>query len=721
MTEMLRSSNEPGLAKVRLRSEITHSLRECSGTPFVMVHDPIHGHFYRLGINEWRLARLFDGQRTLRQVVAVADAELGGEGTSPADVVKLAHWLTQNKLAETLEGSLQSDDPANNAATSWEQPLQQTARLAAWNPLFLKFSLPDPQPLLNAVFPYTSWLFGPLSILVWLGVCVFGCYSVLGQWSQFTSSLHDIFSPDQWLQLLIVWLVLKLFHELGHAVCCMRLGGRVTRWGLMFIMFSPIAWVDVTSAWSFRSKWHRMAVSAAGMYVEFLLAAIAGIVWANTSSPWVATLSRNVVISASLTTLLFNLNCLMRFDGYFILADLIDIQNLYASGQQYLQFVQRRYLLGMRGTPLKFTGAKLRFVQAYGIAALIWRLVFYVGIVIVAAQFFDGAGLVLAVFSGIVWFGLPLAKLCLTLFVSSQAERPNRLRFTAVCSALIVLIAAGLCLPWPGSTRAHGYVEYAPLRTLRADRGGFVRQVNVCAGDQVSAGQVLAQLENKELIRELADLDLQIRIQEIQQRVLHRDDELAGYEAAEERVESLRKQRKQLAEQVESLTVRSPIAGTVLSEDIDSMLGRYLGSGKEILSVGAAEKEIRVCIPQQEVELFREATQQPVQLAIRGHHLPSEEATFSHVTPRATRRILYPALAATAGGPLPVQAATDSEGEEQMLVEASFEGVVNVPATLAGELRVGEICCVSLGRGRRRVYEELWTLGRAYFARKSQG
>ncbi len=721
--ETHRSEHQPSLAKVKLRKEVTHSLRSCDGEPFLLVHDPIRSQFYRLGVIDWRLASLFDGERTLRQVVAEADSVIGKDKAPPADVSRLAGWLVQTGLAEIVEGSLTGKPQTVAPGQSWAKPLQQTAKLGAWNPLFLKFSLPNPQPILQAIYPLTSWMFSSSFFLIWLSVCVFGCYSVFTQWTRFHSSLFDVFSSGQWLQLLVVWLVLKVLHELGHAVCCMRYGGRVTRWGLMFIMFSPIAWVDVTAAWSFRSKWQRAAVSAAGMYIEFFLAAIAAIVWANTTNPVVATVARNVVISASFTTLLFNLNFLMRFDGYFILTDLLDIQNLYESGQRYLQYFKRRHLFGMRATPMKFTGWKLHFIRLYAFGAMIWRLVFYVGIVIVAAHLFHGAGLVLAVFSGLLWFGVPFVRMCLMFATGgSDADPVSRVRFATVSLASCLLFGGAMCLPWPGSTRAHGYVEYSPLHDLRVDRPGFVRKVHVSPGDVVAKDQVLLTMENPELVRELADLELQLRIQNVQRRVTHNDDDLASYSAAGNKVESLEEQRDQLASQIESLTVRAPIAGTVIANELDSLVGKFMTSGSDLLSVGSTgTKEVRLSIPQKEIETFRGSINAPVQLSIKGHRLRDRSATFSRVTPRATRRVLHPALAATSGGPLAVQPSADGEeGDSQVLVEASFEGIVAVPESLSDELHAGEICSISLGRGHRRVYEKLWRYGCEFFDRKSQ-
>lgn len=720
----LRSENDPSLAKLQLRSELSHSLRTANAKPYMLLQDPLQSQFYRMGINEWDIAKLFDGRRTLRQVVKDAAVTLGEEKAGAAEVQRLAHWLLQNELAECVEGSLRVEQPEQNisSGSSWHEPLNKTAQLGKWNPLFLKVSLPNPAPILKYLSPMFGWLFSKYFVAVWLLVCMAGCVSVSQKWSQFSSSLGDVFATENWFYLLTVWIVLKVLHETGHAIACMRYGGHVTRCGLMFILFSPIAWVDVTSSWSFRSKWQRIAVSTAGMYVEFLIAAIAAIIWSRTEDPLVATLTRNVVLSASITTLLFNLNFLMRFDGYYILSDLFDIQNLYAAGQQYIQYWQRRYLLGMTATRPAFSVGKLALVRAYGIAALIWRVTFCLGILLVAARLFHGAGVVLAIFSGVIWFAVPLLRFMLILWKGVGNEQPNRQRFALIGGSALAFAVICMLLPWPGRTTAHGVVDFSPLRTVRADSPGFVARISVVGGQQVQAGDVLLELRNEMLRRELADIELQIESQTIARRVVHRDNEMAEYESIGKKLDSLHEQRLHLMFKVSSLTVRAPISGTVIAHDLESVLGKYVSSGTELLAVGSTgEKEVRISIQQQDIDSFRDPKNSEVRLNIQGHSITSNSARLTRLHPRATRRVLHSCLSATNGGPLAVQQNLDDDesSSDVLLVEPHFEGVVSIPSKLSTVLRAGEVCRVSVGRGHQRVYEKLWSFTRSYIDRKT--
>ena len=135
----LRSENDPGLAKLKLRTELTHSLRTANSKPYMLLQDLLQSQFYRMGIDEWNIAKLFDGQRTLRQVAKDAAASLGEEKAAPTEIYRLAHWLVQNELVECVEGALNTEQPTQSTATSggWHEPLNRTAQLGKWNPLFL--------------------------------------------------------------------------------------------------------------------------------------------------------------------------------------------------------------------------------------------------------------------------------------------------------------------------------------------------------------------------------------------------------------------------------------------------------------------------------------------------------------------------------------------------------------------------------------------------------
>ena len=374
-----------------------------------------------------------------------------------------------------------------NIAKSWTKNL---------NPFWLKLPFGNPNSLLDKLQPWFGWIHSWPAILMSLTVWVVALTTLLTSWGQFTTSSRTIFAPENWLSLSLAWVLLKVVHELAHALACKRHGGEVRETGLIFILLAPIAFVDVTSSLRFRSKWQRIQVAAAGMYVEITVASIALLAWTQADSEIVRHILYNVVVMASLTTLLFNANPLMRFDGYYILSDLTEIQNLYTRGGDFVKRFSKRVFLGMSSPKLQESGMRGQFVRGYGFAAFFWRLLVCAGLLIAASALFEGFGIVLAVLGVCMWTIRPLIGLG-KLLLQLAHTNPIQLVRAGVATSIACAVAAGFLLwtPWPAGRTAPGYVEYEDFAVLRADSSGFVKQIHVKDGQQVSEGAVLVEGE----------------------------------------------------------------------------------------------------------------------------------------------------------------------------------------------------------------------------------
>jgi putative peptide zinc metalloprotease protein len=419
---------------------------------------------------------------------------------------------------------------------------------------------------------------------------------------------------------------------------------------------------------------------------------------------------------ASLTTLLFNANPLMRFDGYYIFTDLIEIQNLYGSGQQYLRYFFRRYFFGMAASLPDRPGVKRLTIKAYAWASLFWRVMVCVSLAIVASTLFHGAGLVLTAMAAITWFGLPVWRLVRYLVRGDAHGRPSLVRFCLMSTATSAVIIGLLCLPWPGGATAPGIVEYAPLEIIRTTSAGFVQQVPVRPGQPVRQGQVLAVLENDELLRELEELKLSIAQSVIKSRIFHRNRELAQYQVEHENRLSLLKKKAQLEDQVAEMTMRAPRAGRVIGRDLDILVGTYVEPGTMLMAIGVEEnKEIRLSISEERIETFQKSVGRYPHLRIRGRSEPVRQGRLEKIGPRASAKVEHPALGAPAGGPLAVRQVARNQAEprddadlETEFVSPRFTGVVQLPLDVSLSLRAGELA-------RARLMDRNDTVGRRVF------
>ena len=521
---------------------------------------------------------------------------------------------------------------------------------------------------------------------------------------RFHSRLERDFAPSRWLWLAVCWLVLKVVHEAAHAIVCRKYGGAVHEAGAIFVLFAPLAYVDLTSSWRFRSKWKRIHTAAAGMYVELWVAAIAAIAWVATDPGQVNDLCFNLVVMASLTTIVFNANPLMRFDGYYMLSDLLEIPNLYSEGQQYLQYLGRRYVLGEKVISSLSWSARDVFTRVYGIAAFAWRIIICASLVIAASMLFHGLGILLAVAALGLWVGVPIVRLLKHVGRPDglQRYRRRRLAITIVALGAISFLVLGR-VPWPGVKRAAAVVQYEPLAFVRAASPGFVHAIHVRSGQQVEAGQVIVELRNRQLVAERHDLELAIKLSLIKSRVFKQSEEMHSYQAEMEQLYSLQEKLSEKCEQVEQLTLRAPAAGRVVARELSNRIGRYVKAGEELAAIGdESRKELQIAIAQSDFEPFAQQLGCPINVRLSGGVVLTSQ--LQSVEPRATTKAPQESMYAALGGPLESRA-VDSEqsGQAFELLAPHFTGVVTLSPSTSRNLRVGQRGVVWFGRNQETV------------------
>jgi len=679
---------DPSRVRLKVRADLRAALHHSSGGAYYVVEDPASARFYRIGVREWAFVTLLDGRKTLAEALRDANGQSDTEGLSAADAAQLCRWLLQGQLAVPLAVGSGSPLPLSRAAGCRSHTMI--------NPFFSQFPLGNPDRLLAAAVPWCRPLFSLPCLGLWLVLLATGLHALAAGWGQFTADTAHLLSPVHWPILLVEWLLLKLLHETAHAIACKHYGGEVSRAGLAFRLFSPLPYVDVTSCWRMRSKWQRIVISAAGMYAELAVAALAALVWSATRPGAVHVLAHNVVLAAGLTTLLFNLNPLMRFDGYYMLCDGLGITNLYARGQAYVHYLGRRYLLGMKAELPRHTGV---FVKVYGVLALVWRVSVLTTLAMLAAVMFHGLGVILSAAGILLWLGPPFRRLAMLVWKGDRGQRPHW-RSVGVRMAVLGTAAAALAaMPWPGAISAPAIVEYAPLTVVRVDSPGFLQELRVKAGDEVRAGQILAVLDNDDSQATLEDLKLQIEESLIRCRVYYKDKELAKYQAEQKKLESLRDKHQQIQQCVDSLVVRAPRPGRVIGRNLDTLLGQYLAAGAQLMAIGAEDrKELVALVAQEDVDVLQIDALQPVTARVHGRWQLLRGVRIEALVPRASVDLAYPALGAQHGGPLDVRpelrsadAPSPGPAGQYELLAPRFTVRLAIPAAAAAGLRAGEL------------------------------
>jgi putative peptide zinc metalloprotease protein len=350
----------------RLRSHARLHRHRYRGEVWYLLQDPGSGRVHRFTPAARTLIAAMDGSRTVADIWDLANRALGERSPTQDQVIQL---LGQLHAADLLQSDV-TPDVAELFARG-EREVKVRRRAAYGNPMALRIPLWDPDRFLQRVRPWLGLLWSRWGALVWLAVVLPALCLVPSHWPELTGNFSDrVLSVDNLIVLYLLFPVIKAFHELGHASATKAGGGEVHDMGLILLVLMPVPYVEASAATAFRSKHRRALVGAAGMAVEMFIAALAFYVWLAIEPGIVKALLFNVMVIASVSTLIFNGNPLLRYDAYYILCDLIEMPNLSARALRYWAYLAERYALGVREAegPIASHAEKAWFV-CYGLAS----------------------------------------------------------------------------------------------------------------------------------------------------------------------------------------------------------------------------------------------------------------------------------------------------------------------------------------------------------------
>ena len=651
--------------------------------------------FFRIGFREYIFISLLDGKLTVAAACGQAAAKLGRDALSQKEAESIIVWLLRERLATALGVSSASviDQSVKQAGSQAKPGFFQRI-----NPFWMQVPLLKDTRRLNRLLDAMGILFAPACCIIALAFTLFAACVYMANFGAVNDSAGDLFTRNGWLYLLITWVVLKVIHEFAHAAACRRQKGETGEMGIILILFAPLAYVDVTSCWRMPRVSSRMIVSAAGMYVELLIAAIAMVAWLYSDSSEMKFWLANVIVTAGVSTIAFNANPLMRFDGYYLLSDAIGIPNLYTEASTELKRLASWITWGDRPSGGHYQGQRRIFLLVYGLAALIWRILICAALCVTASVMFSGAGIVLAVFGIVAWFGKPLVKLIGMIVDDYQMDRSRFARSMAATVVMLVAFVAVVFAPIPTSVDAPAVVHDVPEAIVRCRAEGFVTQLHVRHGQYVRKGQLLVSIENETLEKQLHHLELERKEVEIQQRIaIDKHDASAEWIARRDK-ETITEKIEKLRPKVQSLSILAMQSGRVAIEDATLLVGRYVREGDEMMRVVNPQvKEVVATVHQNDVSIARKAVGQYV--AISDIRRRNFRARIANVNPRASNTLADVSLAALYGGPLNVQRSRDGDSDESALrlLEPHFQMRADVEPEQASDLLTGTRVSVHLG------------------------
>ncbi len=638
---------------------------------YVLSH-PYSQQFFRIGPEAHEVVARLDGRRTVEELWQEC-LERHPE-TAPGQEAVI-HLLGQLYRANLLQyrGAADTEELLRRGEASRRQILR--SRLA--NVLFARIPLLDPDRFLVRTLPVVGPLISRWGGLLWLGLVGWGASTAIGRATALRDQAQGLLSPDNLVLLYATMVGLKILHELGHAYCCRRFGGEVHAMGVMLMLFTPMPYVDATAAWGFRERWKRVLVGAAGMIVELAVAAIAVGVWSFTSPGVVHAIAYNVMFVASVSTLVFNLNPLLRFDGYYILSDLLGIPNLAARAQLQLRVMVERTLFGVVGeTGPARTPGEAWALAAYALGSGVYRVVVFGGLLLLLSDRFFSLGLALAAIAAVVWALTPLVRLGLHLATSPRLAR-RRLRAIGVT----VGIAGGLLgflagVPLPHHFRAPGLVESQQWTALHTGVDGEVVGWRATPGGRVETGQPIAELRNTEL--DLRERSARAELEEVEARIRQALQEaIPNLKPLESVRDSIRVRLEQLERDRAGLVVRSPQAGIWFLPNPEELRGRWLSRGSPLGTViDDREYRFRAVVPQEEADRLFDAPWARAEVRLRGDSGRVLRTRDLQILPADRQRLPSAALGWRGGGSVAV---SDRDPEGRAALEPFFE--VRAPLT----------------------------------------
>lgn len=663
--------------KLRRRSHVQVVRHVYRNNPWYIVQDLQAGKFHRLSPQSYSVFSRMDGKHTVHQLWEIACTLFPEAPPSQTEIIQL---LSQLHNADLISGDKRPNlTEINRRAT---EETRKTTLGYFKNPLSVRLPILDPEPFLRRCIPLSHLLFSPAGGMLWLLLILSAAIVAIMSWSDLEAPrVEAILSADNIAFLAISYIFIKLLHEIGHGLAVKRYGGEVRELGVMMLVFFPVPYVDASQSAFFISKYQRMIVSAAGVIVELTIAAIALIVWSLAEEGTLSTLAYNLFLIGGVSTLLFNGNPLLRFDGYFVFADFIESPNLGQRSNQYFWYVCQKYILGhQEAQPPVVGNHEEKWLLGYSVSAFLYRMFVMILISLYVASAIPILGVAIVLWSIYTIFLVPIGKG--VKFLASDPKLDTQrskaiLRLSAAAGALFLLI---FWVPFPHTTTMDAVLDSPSSDQVRVSGNGFVSEILVRNGEQVEAGQALLRLNEPLLESEfalaLADLeDARLRLAIVP---------LADVNARSawlEQAAFFEARLSELMQRDQDLTVKASVSGVLALPDQDSLMGQFLQQGEVVGTILRSDNRLWRAAAPADRAIFVDTDSQEV--AIRISTLENKEfpAFITSRSPEVTTRLDSFALTNRAGGSLVI--------DPQYETPTSLIPVVNYTAVIPEQYDVG--------------------------------
>ena len=548
------------------------------GQPSWMLHDPARNLFFRI---DWPTFEVM--QRWWMDDPKAIAADISQNTAlqiSEPDVLGVVEFLQRHQilLPDAAQGSSRMAERAQAMQASWYKWLLH-------HYLFFRVPLIRPDAWLGrwagvaSIFYARSFAWLTLLALGW------GLSNVIRQWDAFAAQMVDLFSWSGLLAYGVALFLVKLLHELGHAFTAKRFGCRVPTMGIAFLVMWPMAYTDTNETWRLTDRRQRLKVASAGIVTELVIAAWATLAWSVLPEGNLRAVFFVLATTSWITTLVINASPFMRFDGYFILSDALDMPNLHERSFALARWKLREWLFQLKEEPPEFFSAGThRAMVAFAWLTWIYRLVVLIGIAVLVYHFFFKALGIFLFLVEIAWFiAWPIRNELKAWWARRQAIIQS-LRTALSLLALAGAFVALMVVPWPGRIEASAMLKPAESWPIFAPSGSMVMELDFKEGDRVAQGATVVRMVAPDLAVRKAALQVRLETQQWQSMNSGFDPEWRKRMLVNrDSVETLRSELAGVKTEMLQFAPVAPYAGYLRDIHPDLHQGQWL-AGKEKLA-----------------------------------------------------------------------------------------------------------------------------------------
>lgn len=690
-----------GDVRASVRPNLEISRHVFAGKPTYIVRDPVTAQTHRFSAQDYQLFVSVDQTRTLKESVdqLVQQKRITTEQTD--DFYRFVVHLHQMGLL-TL--------PLSDGSTlynRYKQRLDAQKKGRFLKLLFLRVPLAQPDKWLGATKHFAAPLFTMTAFWIWL-VCVSVCSIVLlVHWRDFVDPLGTMLTLSNVPMLWLLLVGLKTFHELGHAYACKRFGGTVPEMGAMIMMGTPCAYVDASSSWSFPNRWHRMTVALAGMYFESMLAMVAVVVWLSTETGQLHSAAQYAIVLSTVVTIGFNANPLMRYDGYFILCDLVNIPNLHRDAKAAAGGFIKWALYGLPSKAVATRWSIQVAMTVFGIACMIYQVTVSIGIATLLTLAIPIVGPIIALFVS----GLPVVRLINkwgTYLAKSKELETVRIRAICVASGLAVAILLVLfTIPISGHVQSLGIVHRKEEKSVRASVSGFLVSAKTDNVEAVVENQMLYKLQNSELEVQMSEVQSLVQQLNIQ---LQSQLNVPGKKSEQIllQLENAKRDLEHFKSQISQLELSAQNSGEFIPPSDRPKKGKFVRQGESLGSICRGPWIVHVMLTADQwssIESFRD---KPVGITLVGYTQTRLKGRIVSGDIAGTKKIEEAALTHIGGGNIAVS-------QDMVANENLFDTVIEIDQESLKDLKrpiqVGMSSIVQLQSEPETLGVILWRRG----------